>query len=97
MLRTDLKANSFDYENEPLITPNGFREYDARWQFGKELNLKIILSGATDAWKLASTLKEYNVPVIIGPTMAMPQEPDDPYDAPYANAAKLQARKSVIE
>jgi len=38
-LRTDLKPNSFDYENLPLITPNGFREYDARWQFGKELNL----------------------------------------------------------
>ncbi len=38
-LRTDLKPNSFDYENLPLITPNGFREYDARWLFGKELNL----------------------------------------------------------
>jgi phosphomannomutase/phosphoglucomutase len=38
-LRTDLKPNTFDYENLPLITPNGFREYDARWQFGKELNL----------------------------------------------------------
>jgi phosphomannomutase/phosphoglucomutase len=38
-LRTDLKPNSFAYENEPLITPNGFREYDARWLFGKELNL----------------------------------------------------------
>jgi len=38
-LRTDLTPNSFDYENEPLITPNGFREYDARWLFGKELNL----------------------------------------------------------
>ncbi|HXC55910.1 MAG TPA: phosphomannomutase/phosphoglucomutase [Rhizomicrobium sp.] len=38
-LRTDLTPNSFDYENLPLITANGFREYDARWQFGKELNL----------------------------------------------------------
>lgn len=38
-LRTDLKPNTFDYENLPLITPNGFREYDARWLFGKELNL----------------------------------------------------------
>ena len=37
--RGDLKPNSFDYENEPLVTANGFREYDARWLFGKELNL----------------------------------------------------------
>jgi phosphomannomutase/phosphoglucomutase len=35
----DLKPNTFAFENEPLVTPNGFREYDARWLFGKELNL----------------------------------------------------------
>src|SRR5689334_5214531 len=37
--RADLKANTYDYENAALITPNGFREYDARWLFGKEINL----------------------------------------------------------
>lgn len=35
----DLRPNTLAYETAPLITPNGFREYDARWQFGKELNL----------------------------------------------------------
>src|SRR5580692_9886007 len=37
--RQDLTPNSFDYENEPLVTANGFREYDARWLFGREINL----------------------------------------------------------
>ncbi|MGB8600724.1 MAG: hypothetical protein WCD42_00860, partial [Rhizomicrobium sp.] len=37
--QSDLKPNTFEYENFPLITANGFREYDARWLFGKELNL----------------------------------------------------------
>jgi len=37
--RSDLKPNTFENELYPLITPNGFREYDARWLFGKELNL----------------------------------------------------------
>src|ERR1700753_3962603 len=37
--RSDLKPNSFDYENQPLVTANGFREYDARWLFGQEINL----------------------------------------------------------
>jgi phosphomannomutase/phosphoglucomutase len=32
--RTDLKANSYAFETEPLIKPEGFREYDARWWFG---------------------------------------------------------------
>ena len=36
---SDLKPNTFDYETQPLVTANGFREYDARWLFGKELNL----------------------------------------------------------
>lgn len=37
--RQDLKPNTYEYETEPLITPNGFREYDARWLYGKEINL----------------------------------------------------------
>src|ERR1700685_1542994 len=37
--RADLTPNTADYENLPLVTANGFREYDARWLFGKEINL----------------------------------------------------------
>jgi phosphomannomutase / phosphoglucomutase len=37
--RSDLKPNTYDYESFALVTANGFREYDARWLFGKELNL----------------------------------------------------------
>jgi phosphomannomutase / phosphoglucomutase len=37
--RTDLKPNSFDFENEPLVAPSGFREYDARWLFPDQINL----------------------------------------------------------
>jgi phosphomannomutase/phosphoglucomutase len=34
-----LRPNTYEFETKALITPNGFREYDARWLFGKELNL----------------------------------------------------------
>lgn len=37
--RADLKANTLDYEITPLVKPTGFREYDARWLFGPEINL----------------------------------------------------------
>jgi phosphomannomutase/phosphoglucomutase len=37
--RTDLAPMTVDYENEPLIRATGFREYDARWMFGPDLNL----------------------------------------------------------
>ena len=37
--RTDLKPNTYENEILPMVTTNGFREYDARWLFGKEINL----------------------------------------------------------
>src|SRR3954463_2216669 len=37
--RADLIANTYDYENAPLVKATGFREYDARWLFGPEINL----------------------------------------------------------
>jgi phosphomannomutase/phosphoglucomutase len=35
----ELSPNTFAYEQTPLVKPTGFREYDARWLFEKELNL----------------------------------------------------------
>ena len=37
--RSDLVPNTAAYENEPLVKATGFREYDARWLFGPEINL----------------------------------------------------------
>jgi phosphomannomutase/phosphoglucomutase len=34
-----LKPNTAAYESLPMVKPTGFREYDARWFFGEELNL----------------------------------------------------------
>jgi phosphomannomutase/phosphoglucomutase len=37
--RPELRPNSYGFETLPLIKPSGFREYDARWLFEKEINL----------------------------------------------------------
>ncbi|MBN9061044.1 MAG: phosphomannomutase/phosphoglucomutase [Rhizobiales bacterium 65-9] len=34
-----LSPNTADYESLPMVKPTGFREYDARWFFGEEINL----------------------------------------------------------
>ena len=34
-----LQPNTYAYESEPMVKPTGFREYDARWLFGSEINL----------------------------------------------------------
>ncbi|WP_374470693.1 phosphomannomutase/phosphoglucomutase [Phenylobacterium sp.] len=37
--RADLAPNTFEYETQALVKATGFREYDARWLFGPEINL----------------------------------------------------------
>ena len=37
--QSDLKPNTAAYESRPLVKRTGFREYDARWLFGSEINL----------------------------------------------------------
>jgi phosphomannomutase/phosphoglucomutase len=37
--KPSLKPNTYAYESEPLVKPTGFREYDARWLLGTEINL----------------------------------------------------------
>src|ERR1700727_2868537 len=37
-----LVPNPDAYESEPMVKATGFREYDARWLFGKEINLMGI-------------------------------------------------------
>ncbi|MFZ9501715.1 MAG: phosphomannomutase/phosphoglucomutase [Beijerinckiaceae bacterium] len=34
-----LTPNTYDYESRPMVKATGFREYDARWLFEKEINL----------------------------------------------------------
>ena len=36
--RADLVPNTLEYEITPLVKPQGFREYDARWVLGAEIN-----------------------------------------------------------
>ena len=37
-----LVPNTYAYKSEPMVKATGFREYDARWLFGKEINLMGI-------------------------------------------------------
>jgi imidazolonepropionase-like amidohydrolase len=68
------------------------RETDIRSaiRFAEEMKLKPIILGGDDAGKIATFLKEKNVPVILTGILDLPSREDDFYDALYENAAKLQ-------
>ena len=59
-------------------------------KFAEEMKLKPIILGGHDAWKVASLLKQKNVPVILTGVLTLPVREDDDYDTLYANPAKLQ-------
>jgi imidazolonepropionase-like amidohydrolase len=72
-----------------LMIANAEREIKGAIEIADKYKLKLIISGAADAWKVASTLKEKNIPVIIGPVTDLPNNEDDDYDINYSHAAKL--------
>jgi imidazolonepropionase-like amidohydrolase len=59
-------------------------------RFADEMKLKPIILGGNDASKVASLLKEKNVPVILTGILSLPPREDDAYDSLYENPAKLQ-------
>ena len=58
--------------------------------FAADHALKLIIAGGLEAWRCADALKQRDVPVLMN-VERLPRRESDPYDAAYANAAKLQA------
>ena len=61
---------------------------DAIW-FATQEKVRIIIAGGAEAAKAAAELKANGVPVVLGPSLSLPLEEDDPYDARYAAASEL--------
>ena len=57
--------------------------------WAKEAQLKIVIVGGNDAWRVAPRLKESDTPVIMALATALPPRRDDPYDSAFSNAARL--------
>jgi imidazolonepropionase-like amidohydrolase len=72
-----------------VMHANYARDIKAALQFADEFSLKVILSGAQDVARVIPELKSRNIPVILGPILALPQREDDPYDLLFSNAKTL--------
>jgi imidazolonepropionase-like amidohydrolase len=53
--------------------------------------VRLVLSGARDAWRIAPEIAAAGVPVVIGDVRTMPAHDHDPYDAPFAAPGILRA------
>jgi len=73
-----------------LLKVRGEASIKSAIEFGEKFKLKIILSGAPDAWKVADLLAQKKIPVIINPagkstlSSNAPINAWDPYDTTFA-------------
>lgn len=91
---TDLALASLqpalDGEMAVLFPANSESQIKEAITFAEEQELKPIIVGGRDAWRMTDFLVEHEVPVIYTSTLGMPVRDDDPYDAAYAGPAKLR-------
>ncbi len=54
-----------------------------------EENLRLVIWGGADAWRMAGELAKAGVPVIVDSPLDLPRRADEPYDTAFANAGLL--------
>ncbi|MBO0723502.1 MAG: amidohydrolase family protein, partial [Blastocatellia bacterium] len=72
-----------------MITAEGEHEIRGAVELADKYKIKVIIEGGENAVKVASLLKERNIPVVLGPVLDLPATEDDPYDSAYARAGEL--------
>jgi imidazolonepropionase-like amidohydrolase len=72
-----------------VMHANLARDIRAALELADEFKLKVILSGAQDVGRVLDDVKKRNIPVLLGPILALPQREDDPYDLLFSNAKTL--------
>ncbi len=76
-------------ETAALVAVQSARDIRNAIDFAEKEKLRVVLLGATDAWKEIDLLKKKQIPVILGPVLDLPEREDDPYDRAYSTAADL--------
>ena len=74
-----LVPNTYAYESGPMVKATGFREYDARWLFEKEINLMGVQAlgmglGALIARLMASRRSSRESPVASDKFIIVPKD-----------------------
>jgi imidazolonepropionase-like amidohydrolase len=73
----------------PAIIPAGSeQQIRAAVAFGEKWNIRVVISGGGEAWKVRQFLAEKQIPVILGSIESAPGD-NQPYDAIYAQPGLL--------
>lgn len=77
-------------EMTALVEVNKQSDILAAIKWIKKNNIKAILTGVAEGWRVADSIALAGIPVITGPVLSMPSRHSDRYDQPYRNAGIMQ-------
>jgi imidazolonepropionase-like amidohydrolase len=89
-LRWEALMPVFDGKLPVFVHAETLAQIKAVLAWAKDAQLKIVLVGGHDAWRIASQLKESDTSVIVARSTALPLRRDDGYDDAFSTAAKLK-------
>ena len=90
-LKNEAMAKVVNREMPVLLSANGERNIRNAAEWAQGQNLRFVITGGREAWKIAEWLAENDVDLILSGTQAMPAGQDASYDEAYANPGKLHA------
>lgn len=72
-----------------FVTATREEEIRGAIAFAEKQKIRIILADAYECYNLIDVIKAHHIPVVLGPTLSLPLNKDDPYDRPFTTPADL--------
>jgi imidazolonepropionase-like amidohydrolase len=83
-LKLEALARVTSKELPLLVAVDDERDIRNAVEFAEKQGLRVVIAGGEEAWKVRTLLAEKNIPVIVGPTQALPGGENEGYDEMYA-------------
>lgn len=72
-----------------LVEVNAASDIENAIEWIKSKNVKAILTGVAEGWRVAEKIAAAELPVIVGPMLSIPTRQSDRFDAAYTNPGKM--------
>jgi len=79
----------FDKSLPVFVAADEVKQIQAAVHWAETENLRLVIVGGHDAWRVTDLLKEHNVPVVYGRVHALPRRRWEAYDTPFTTPKKL--------
>jgi imidazolonepropionase-like amidohydrolase len=94
-LKFEALKSVFEGNRKIFIRANSVIEIQSAIQFMESFNIKPVIVGGQEAWKICQLLKEKNIPVVFNETHRLPMYEDDNIAQPYKTPVNL-ALNSIL-